>query len=585
MAFRRRARTFAFGVIAALSLCVGLALPIVLSLYSSKIGMDAVEAAPGDAFAITEPVVLSVAPGIQVERGTLAFIDTSGQALTSNSFTATGGPTTSSNLRLFNGTLSIGGDPGKRSTATSPFPLSPYIEALTSGRFETLSLRQSTIHLHNLFEGTVALTDVKAEVSLRRRGQIAVKGTGSLRGRQIQFDVTANLGQAERRGGALSKVPLKIALKGELIDLNFDGRMSVSPEQIELQGQGDAALSSGRGAARWLGSYWPSGPGLRDISVRGQMRVGRQMLAFENAVARMDGNEGTGVVGLKLGSPRPVVSATLAFKAFDARPYLATSEREIGEGFKWSTLAAEVLTVPLGMHLDADLRFSADKINFGTFELGRTAATIALKDGRLLADAADIKFNGGEGGGQVSADFTGFTPRVTLRGRLDQMDLAMLSTNFAGRPLLSGKAGIVADLQGAGNTLRDVLRGLAGKITVRGQSSGKIGIDLRGLANAAAAADASGWPGASKGSTDFETVDLKLVLRDGTILAEATEMKTGDGVWTAVGVVNLNSDRLDVTLSEFAPGTSPQAATAVPRRALSLSGPVSSPRLGKPAAP
>ena len=586
MAHRQWARTFGVVIAVAVCLCLGLALPIVLSLYSSDIASDAVEAAPGDAFTISHPVEVSAAPRIRIDRGTVAFVDASGHALpTTSDGTATTAPP-SQNLRLYNAVVSFGPEAAGAKAGQAPtFPASPFTEALAAGRFESLSLRRTTLVIHGLFETPEVLTDVKADVSLRRRGFVSIKGSAFLRGHRVQLDALANVGKGERRGALLSKFPLKLSIKGDHIDFNFDGRMMPAADQIEMAGQGDMTLPSGRTLARWFGSYWPSGPGLRDVSVKGQMRVSRQTLAFENAAVRMDGNEGTGVLGLRLRQPTPVITATLAYKTLDARPYLSLSSQVANDGFSWTSLAAGALTVPLGMHLDADLRISADRVQFGTFELGRLATTVALKDGRLLADIADVKFKGGEGGGQIAADFTGFVPKVTVRVKLDQIDLSMLSGTLGGGQLLSGKAGVVADLLGSGSTLSDLIRGLAGKITVRAQAPGRISFDFRGLADAVKAGEMSGWVSAPRGTTDYDSLDLKLVLRDGTILTDAAETKASEGGWTAVGVINLLSDRIDLRLSQTPPGSGPGAALAAPQRVMELHGPLSAPRFTAGAAP
>lgn len=65
---------------------VGLAAPIIISLYSPDIAVDTLEAAPSDAYVLPDPVVISETPFVRIERGTLAVVDGQGrpvaQALT-----------------------------------------------------------------------------------------------------------------------------------------------------------------------------------------------------------------------------------------------------------------------------------------------------------------------------------------------------------------------------------------------------------------------------------------------------------------------------------------------------------------------
>ena len=583
MVHERQARRFSAVAALTVWLGLGLALPIVLSLYSFDIVSDAVEAAPSDAFTITEPVTIVGSPNIRIERGTIALVDGQGRpvSLVDNGPGSNPVPAGHS-VRLFNATIVIGGAIGPQGSVRhrSSDAVAPVVEALAAGRYETLSLRRTTATMSFLGDAPETITDVKAEVSLRRRGLVAVKGSGVLRGQPITLDATANTGQIERSGPASSRLPIKLSLKGTHLDLGFDGRLVTAPEEIGLQGQGELTVPSIRQAARWFGAHWPSGPGLRNAAIRGDMSLTRNTLTFENASARMDGNEATGVLAMRVGAPRPVVTGTLAYKVIDTKPYFAGNPREAAEPFSWSTFAAGVLTVPLGLHLDADLRISADKVVLGGFELGRSAATIALKDGRLLADLAELKFNGGEGGGQITADFTRYLPKFTLRGKLDRVDLGPLSSSLTGRPIVQGQANVVADIAGTGATLQDVFQGLAGKFAVRLPEGVRVGLDLRALATAARTKEVTGWDPAARGSTNFDQMDLRLVLRDGTVLTQSAEARSADGTWSATGVVNLLSNRIDVRLTQSAGSpAAPAANVAAPQAVLELHGPMNGPSI------
>lgn len=580
MVHERQARRFSAAAALLAWVGVGLCLPIILSFYSSDIVGDAVEAAPSDAFTITAPVTIGGAPNIRVERGTIALADSQGRPVSLGD----GGPNSNPLpaglvVRLFNATIVIGGQDSAGQNASQA--VAPVVEALLAGRYETLSLRRTTVMMSVLGDTPETINDVRAEVSLRRRGQIAIKGNGVLRGQLIAIDATVNTGQVERNGPTTSRLPIKLSLKGTHLDLGFDGRMVSTPDEIGLQGQGELSVPSIRQAARWFGAYWPSGPGLSNAAIRGEMSLTRNALSFEKAVVRMDGNEASGVLAMRVGAPRAVITGTLAYKAFDTQPYLSSSRGESTEPFSWSTLAAGVLTVPLGRHLDADLRISAEKVVLGGgVELGRSAATVALKDGRLLADLAELKFNGGEGGGQITADFTGYLPKFTVRGKLDRVDMGPLSNAFAGRPLLQGQANIVADIAGVGATLQDVLKGLAGKFSVRLPEGARIGLDLKTLATAARIKDVTGWDAYARGSTSFDQMDLRLVLRDGIVLTESAEARSGDGTWSATGVANLLSNRIDVRLTQSA-GAQPftPANAAVRQAVLELHGPLNGPSI------
>lgn len=572
MSQKRWARRFSAVVALAAWLGLGLAAPIIISLYTSDRVADAVEASPSDAFTISDPITMAGSPGIRVERGTISLVDQHGKAVPGAGSITDGAVAGGHVVRLTNATVALAGT--AQLAPARQAGLAPLAEALANGRFETLSLRRSTVTLAMLGDTPEVLTEVDAEVSLRRRGQISIKGSGLLRGQRVTLEATANVSQLERKPGEPQRLPMKLGLKGNDLDFAFDGRMLIERDGLGLQGQGELSVPSIRRAARWLGAYWPAGPGLRDMTVRGQISVTRSAIAFERASFRMDGNESTGVVGLRVGTARPVVFGTLAYKLIDAKPYLTDSPSD-SEPLTWSALAAGVLSVPLGLHLDADLRLSADRVAVGGIELGRSAATVTLKDGRLLADLAELKFNGGEGAGQLTADFTGLLPRVTLRGKLERIEAGPLSNAVLGRQLLQGQANVVADLAGAGSTLRDLIHGLAGKVTVKVQDGARLGVDLRAMSVAARAKSFVGWEPGLRGVSSFDEIDLRMVLRDGAMVTESAEARAGDNVWSATGIANILTERIDLRLSHTS-GTSPAAKTK-PTAVLELRGPLRTP--------
>ena len=365
-------------------LSLGLIAPLIWS-YSSQDNLgDAVEASTSEAFAITHPIVLSAKPLVRIDRGLALFVDSSGNPLPPGSLT----PATNGNIRLFNASISVGttSEPTPRHAGDVAEGVSPLAAALADLRFDSLLIRRSTIFLAMPGEAREAITDVKAEVSLRRRGQVSVKGEGKVRGQPVSLNVGASPGQAEKLANGQIRSPFRFAMKGPNVEAAFDGRLVDSAGALSLEGPGELSLVGARPVARWLGAYWPSASGMRNISVRGQIMLNRDALTFDKAVVRMDGNEGAGVLAMRFGATRPLISGTLAYRSLDIAPYLmAAADAASVASPSWSSVAVAPLTVPLGRHLDADVRISADRVLVHKLDLGPTATTLALKDGRMLA--------------------------------------------------------------------------------------------------------------------------------------------------------------------------------------------------------
>jgi AsmA protein len=526
---------------------LGLAAPILVHLSSSSLPFrDAVVAAPSNSYTLVRPLELAGATVVRVEHGTILLTDGSGK-LVSSSAAAALLSSGAGALMLENAAISVAG--ARSALPEVSLPVAPLADALAALRTEALMLRKSTVAV-TLPGGQVeTLYGVEAVASLKRKGLAVIRGTGTLRGQRVTFDVTSGL-QLERRAGAPGTVSMRAQVRSPLLDVQFDGRAAMA-DGLQLDGQGELSLSSVRQVARWFGAYWPAGPGLKSVAVRGQLTWNSRSLMFDRSSVRIDGNTATGVLELALAQARPALDGTLAFKALDLSPFLRNSNDPAERGSNaLSMLIASAFSVPLGGLLDADMRVSAERVMLDGTDFGGSALTISLKDGRMLADIAELQIGQGRGAVQVRADLTAFNPRLSLRGKLDNVDLARFLT-VAQKPLLQAPGSIVLDLTAHGSTTADLLRSMSGRINVKTLDAGRIGLDLRRALAAASDGDLHGWATVSRGTTMFEAADLRLVARDGVVLTESAEVRTGDGLWTATGLVNLHAERIDLRVSQI----------------------------------
>ncbi len=567
---RRRLSSVTLAVLVWLGL--GLTLPLVFSSYSPDLGLRGVVAAPRDSFTIDRPIELGQAPQVMIDRGTIVLVNTSGKE-SSGEPIATMLARGDAGLVLEGATILVG--PNQWAVPNTDGPVAPLVEVVKSQSWETLAIRRSAIVV-TLPGGQVeSLTDVQADVSLKRKGAVAVKGSGLLRGYRVSFQATAGT-QVDRKGPP--SLPLKLQIESPLLKASFDGKLGVG-DSLEMHGQSEVAIERVRQAARWFGALWPpGGPGLAQFAAKGQFDWTGSALDFDQATFRMDGNAATGVLGLSLQGSRPTVTGTLAFDTLNLSPYLpgvgGPEDKSAGIMPTWATLTSGLLDFPLDTVLGLDVRISAERVTAGNVELGRAAATIALKEGRLIADLAELEFVGGKGNGQIRADLSGYYPKVALRLKLDDVDLGRVSSVLAGRAVLQGPASVVADVSASGVTAFDLIRSLGGRVSIKAQQSGKVGIDLKNMPTAVPAGEIEGWAVALRGATSFDQLDLRLVVREGVVLSETAELVAGDAAWNATGLVSLPAGRMDIRLTQGAKlGPARPPAEAAKSRTLELRGP------------
>ncbi len=526
----------AFAVFAGLALIAGLPVVVNLRLASGIMHSSAVHAGSRGAVVVTTPVRLSSAPDIVMQAGWIYDAD-SGPAGKPGNDTATRIVADGPIIRI---ATSAAGTESGAVEETLPLVLSQ----LSSLDFQSLQIRRGTVAVVNQDGGTETLSDVAAEITSNRKGGYTAKGSASYRGSSIAFDSSWSL-PADRK--APLRVPVKIALKSAILNANIDGRLAVS-DDLRLQGVIDLSASKLRHVARWFGIPVSSGAEFQDVRVKGTLDWGAGVLTFSRATIAMDGNEGTGAIALDTSKAVPSFDGTLAFDTLDLSRYLA---RGPSIASLWSLslgITEDDVTPSILTRIDADMRLSAAKISVPYLQTGRGAATIALTNGRLQANIAELELESGSFGGQITIDMGSAVPTYKLNGKLENVDAGRSLSGLLHRNPLQGRANISLELSGSGHDAKSVLSSLSGKAGFALSDAGRLGLDLRALLYAAQRSSVRGWASAGKGQTPLDQLDLRLSVVDGVVVADQLHAKSSGLPITGNARVNVARQLLDVTL-------------------------------------
>lgn len=576
----RRQGIAAFAVIAFTA--GGLAFPIIFSEGSSDGNLpgNAVVAAIRNQYALSGPVRLLSTPLLTVESGTISVASAqAAKARTGEAMTAL--LATGSARLVLDGAVIRVDVPSAEPGATAEGGFGPIVSAFLRLAFEGLSVRHSRVVMR-LREGRdLVFTDVDAEISLQKKS-VAAKGSFEHRGQRLTFDTL--LGAIERKSGA--QVPLKASVKGSLVETQIDGTL-VLGDSLQLSGA-HAVLTTPdiRRAANWLGAGWPAGPGLGYFRAEGQVDWADRVIAFQKADFSIDGNQATGMLTFGFDGPRPSVEGTLALSSLDLTRYLQVDEasvtsREAMLGPIAAWLAAPTsFSSPLLPLIDADLRISSAKTIAGPVRLGRSATTLSLKSGRLLADVAELEIDSGTNGlGQLSVDMSGAEPRFTIRGKLSGLKTGDLVTGLTGSELIRGRGDVVIDVAARGDTGGRILDTLSGKAALSMAQGGKVGIDIRRLLEASEPEPVWLWNGDGQGETSVGQLDAHVQIRNGMLKAEKVNVVVGNQLVSATGQLELASGTLNIAVSRSdappadAPEGNPVAAVAPATKVVELHGP------------
>jgi AsmA protein len=504
----------------------------------------AVMASPRDMHVITAPIRLSDALDLTLNRGTL-YADGNAALGTPISRFVLDGPVfylNASGLRTSSFEAAFAGGSGSGIDTIAPL----LVEQLTAMGFDALTLRRGTLYVTAADGSWETIGDIQAELTGRRKGQVSGRGSFTIRGQRLAFDTTLAPGTEKRNA---PRWPMKLSLKGDLLEASFEGHLDVA-ESLQLSGQAELSTPSVRRGARWFGVPVPSSEGLNAATIKGQINWARHTLAFEDAKVALDGNEANGALVLHVGGDRPLVDGTLAFNALDLTPYVEAARSQSflfdRQTASWSAFD---LSFPLLRHVDADLRISAPKVAVKGYGLGRGAATITVRSGKLLADIAELELYSGKVGVQVSVNANELVPRYTLRGKVENFEAGSAGMVLFGAPVLTGRTTLAVDLTAAGQTPAEIVRGLSGKVALAMPEGGRVALDIKALRAVAKADGPSGWGLLAKGQTGLEQVEARALVRDGVLITETVQARSGGVAVVASGRVDLVERTLDLHLS------------------------------------
>lgn len=563
-------------------LVAGLTLPLFLVSddIDGSLAGGSVNAAPRDSHSVSAPIKLSDMPGLTLDRGVLYLVGGGSGAVLSGAEASAVLANGSGRIGIESATIRLNlADNGIASDSIrEDRPSAPMVEALANGAFEALKIKRSVLALTTPDGHTEVLTDISAEVLNRRRSASGwqVAGSGLVHGHRVRFEMSVGQQPADRKASARGPVLLKITIKGQDVDAVLDGALATDGG-VTIKGPTEIKIADLRQFARLFNPSWPMGAGLREVRIRGDADWSSKGLVVSKSALQMDGNEATGFLTLKLSGPRPSIGGTFALKTLDLTTYLATTASEPATW--WAVLTSSSPGLPLIKMFDADVRISADRVKVQGVDLGRSATSIAIKDGRLLADIAECEFYGGKGGGQITVDHSGQQPRLVMRGKFDNVDAEKAVLGLFGQAFVGGRAALVADLSASGPSSGELTHSLSGKVAVSIKEGGRLAADLRSMLAAAQKKEIDGWSAVPRAQMAFDQLDGRFALRHGYVLTEQLDVKLGDATIAASGALGIATGRIELRM----PMATALSASGQPD-ALILSGPLAAPRIRSEAA-
>jgi AsmA protein len=425
--------------------------------------------------------------------------------------------------------------------------VAPLVQALQRMQFDGLIVRDSSFRIKMSDGGIVELENVNATISSKPNGAVHCAGAFDFRGEKIAFDTT--LGASLDPQG-MSR-PVNASFSGAPLNGTLEGSLMLGENPQLLSPRTEIASPDLRATARWLGVHWPAGRGFGAFRAKGQLEWAERTLAFQNAAVEIDENDATGTLSINFIGARPAIEGTLGFKALDLTPYLPSADADAKSVSLLTTVSgASGLEFPLIQAIDADFRISSDSVSLPSLTIGRSAATVSLRDGKMIADIAELEIDDGtRGGGQFRIDMSGANPSYAMQAKFEAADVGHPVQAVFGHPTVQGRGFVTLDLTATGNTGESLLRSLDGKMSVSLAEGGRVGLDINALAAFGNAQPDGTWQDVSAHAIAIDKLDARFVVDDGVIRTQSAEALSGDRALKAEGTISLLEHRLDMELA------------------------------------
>jgi AsmA protein len=353
-----------------------------------------------------------------------------------------------------------------------------------------------------------------------------------------------------------------VRLTGDPVTAGFKGTAALSPS-LKLTGDVDLQIPSVRDLAAWTGKpITPSGTTLGPLAVTGKLAMAGSVVSFSQATLQLDDIKAGGDISFDSSGIRPLLKGKLAIDRLDLGPYTRATTRAapapetaapaaapapaaaaapVRKSGDWNDAPINFAELKLA---DLDLALSMTSLQAEKIAIGKSIATIELKDGKLTALLQEMALYQGTGTGRIAIDSGDAVPTLQLDFKLDHVAARPFLDDAIGLDLVSGTAAFDVALTGQGKSERELISSLDGKGTIAVADGALQGINLPGLARniGSPAPDAASGAGQK---TDFAALSGTFTMTNGIIKNEDLNLKSSLIQAGGAGTVDLPQRQID----------------------------------------
>jgi len=399
---------------------------------------------------------------------------------------------------------------------------------------------------------TYQLTNVNLSVALKSLdAPFSANGTVTYNGEAVDIDLETG---PPRRLMNAEQTDMMVEVDSNRVKLRYDGTLT-NAQPRKLDGQVDLTIPSVKRLAAWVGEPITASEGtLETFAIKGAVSATGPRYAFTANSIKFDKIDGKGALTIDMGGAKPNLTGELKLGRLDVTPYMPppTEEPEgAGDGggdgkaaqTQWSDEEIDVSALKAA-NVDFDLQ--VDSIKARDIEVGESALSVNLSDGKLTADLTKLALYEGSGTGTVLVDSRASAPRMGMAFDLTGVAAKPLLTDAAGFERLEGTGDISFDVAAQGDSQKALIADLDGDGAISFTNGAIVGINVakmvRNVGNAF-----TGGGGTQK--TDFAELAGTFKITDGVLRNDDLLMLNPLLRLRGAGTADLNQRTVDYRLT------------------------------------
>jgi AsmA protein len=388
------------------------------------------------------------------------------------------------------------------------------------------------------------LSDVNLSLDLKSiDAPFSADGSMVWQGEKIELSIRADTLNEVLQGGSTG-TELKVAAAP--INLDFKGSLT-GGDAAGVAGEVALNVPSVRKMLAWTGNPMPDGKGFELLDIKGKLAASAGKASFSDAAIAFDAIKGKGELAVDSSGAVPSVVGRLDLEQLDVNPYMppAAAEEESAAGpSEWSDDPIDFSALRTA---NADFTLTAEGIKAQNIKIGRSALTIKLAGGKLVADLTELALYGGNGKGRITLDASGKVAAVKEEMSLNGIQAEPLLADAVGTDRLSGTGSLNFNLTASGASQRQMVKTLNGNGAFDFRDGALKGINLAAMVRNVSTAFLGGEQEEQK--TDFSELSATFTIKNGILSNNDLKMASPLFRVTGAGTADIPARTTDYTVT------------------------------------